>query len=1334
MATVRNVILNVDAQGGEAVAQLHSIADAIRRIPNRRTAEVRADVAQAQTKIAEMRAQLAAIDRTKVKPELSVEITKALLQLDRFEKRVKSISDISPEVTIKADRLMAEIAAVEARLQRLGTERPEVQVQADTARAEADLKRLQATRDKLVKNQNENNIDLQVEIDQATAQIALVEDELRVLAATDPQVHVNVESARAQAQLAALRAELAALPNTATIDVDQRGEILRGLLALEQGFVGLGAGMARASRPARTFGQEVQHITQQVKQLTPIVNGLAIVIGTALVPAILALGGTAAGAVFGLGGMATTIAATLVPAIVGLVAVFQQLKQVTDAVKLITEANDAAQLRATKGTQEYRAAVQQRATAENGLRDALEGVESSERSLGLAREQARQAITAAERQMTDAETAHARSVVTLQRATVDAYREMEDAAEAASDAIRDVAAAELEVDQASLDLRRAKKELADFRKGAGLAGSAVSEAFKKFTDVEVDFDAGKLDKLLSSLAPDIDTGKALDLEQLILNVRKAKEQEKGATDDLSDSERTLKRAREDNAKFQQLGIAASEQLVGAREAERDAARQLGDATARYNELAQAGIAKAPAVVAALEAERDAHQRLRDAQRNVRQVDAKPPDAAKAEQAWNRLSDAQQRFALGLLLARTRWQQFKQAISGSAVDAAAGGLATISTLLQNLTPEFRRVGDAIGNSFRNLGITLAINQPLLKDLTGGAADLINALGAEAFPRFVRLMMNLGRLFLPTVLDLSRRLAAALGRAGDATGNFQKAQPFVDAFAHSLRSVLRFVGAVVGAFLEIGRVVGPFGDELVDWATKGVRAFRKWLASAEGQKDVRRFFEATIPAMKAIIKFTLTLGRIFLKLIQFVSPFLEGFVDGLNFVLGLIEKVIDLANWLTAGSLVQGVERFVGAWLAFGGVVRVVARVLQAFKKLPAGVQEAVGDVGAWLSKPFVRAGRALFSVAVTLGKKIINGVKHALGIDSPSKAMAALVPDLVAGLAQGIVQAAQLLLRLGRRIWHGIRDGIRAAAEAVIQTGIWIVEKVAEGVRSVGSFILKIGGSIIDGIVAGIRAGLKAGGKLLTAVADLGRAILRKVREVLGIHSPSTEFAKIGGHIIDGLVKGLSSRGTLDSLIRDTLGAKGVITIGTLWESGALSAVSDRLPGPLKLTTPGWFFRGKDHTDDVLKRSSYVPISAGAPGKNVPTLIYKGVKGLGDTVRKNIMEGLLGLASGGLVTGPTAALIGEGRHREAVLPLSRAVMRMLAQAISVEMGGALAPAGAGARLPSRGLTPAGPAPPREVHRGPRTLIQGGIQLQVPGGGNPDGRASAVLLGRELERRG
>lgn len=77
--------------------------------------------------------------------------------------------------------------------------------------------------------------------------------------------------------------------------------------------------------------------------------------------------------------------------------------------------------------------------------------------------------------------------------------------------------------------------------------------------------------------------------------------------------------------------------------------------------------------------------------------------------------------------------------------------------------------------------------------------------------------------------------------------------------------------------------------------------------------------------------------------------------------------------------------------------------------------------------------------------------------------------------------------------------------------------------------------IVEGLVKGLVEGVKLVGQ---AAIELGKAILEKIRNFLGIHSPSTEFIEVGQNIVSGLVIGIQNGA---SIVWETL--KGIVTKG-----------------------------------------------------------------------------------------------------------------------------------------------------------------------------------------------
>ena len=96
------------------------------------------------------------------------------------------------------------------------------------------------------------------------------------------------------------------------------------------------------------------------------------------------------------------------------------------------------------------------------------------------------------------------------------------------------------------------------------------------------------------------------------------------------------------------------------------------------------------------------------------------------------------------------------------------------------------------------------------------------------------------------------------------------------------------------------------------------------------------------------------------------------------------------------------------------------------------------------------------------------------------------------------------------IAEGIANGIGYIAKGIKNLIVGIIDGVSGGFSGAG-------GNIVSGLVNGIWDGVKIVGQV---VIELGKIILDKIKGVLGIHSPSTEFFDIGRNIILGLYNGI----------------------------------------------------------------------------------------------------------------------------------------------------------------------------------------------------------------------
>lgn len=113
--------------------------------------------------------------------------------------------------------------------------------------------------------------------------------------------------------------------------------------------------------------------------------------------------------------------------------------------------------------------------------------------------------------------------------------------------------------------------------------------------------------------------------------------------------------------------------------------------------------------------------------------------------------------------------------------------------------------------------------------------------------------------------------------------------------------------------------------------------------------------------------------------------------------------------------------------------------------------------------------------------------------------------------------------------------IKSAAEAVanwiknnelIQNGIKKFKSILESATSsIGKWIdgLKETDNIPQYIISGLVNGLKSGiSTVANVMIEIGKSILNAIKNVLGIHSPSTEFFAIGENVIQGFINGVKS--------------------------------------------------------------------------------------------------------------------------------------------------------------------------------------------------------------------
>jgi tape measure domain-containing protein len=161
-------------------------------------------------------------------------------------------------------------------------------------------------------------------------------------------------------------------------------------------------------------------------------------------------------------------------------------------------------------------------------------------------------------------------------------------------------------------------------------------------------------------------------------------------------------------------------------------------------------------------------------------------------------------------------------------------------------------------------------------------------------------------------------------------------------------------------------------------------------------------------------------------------------------------------------------------------------------------------------------------ATILGKVVAFGV----GVAAVFGGMVAAGLQVTSNVVSGLIF-----------LWDGLIKGIGAAM-------FWVDDFFANlGAKWDALDFGAIAKSIIDGLVNGIRNGISS---VVAAVGDLGTATVSSLKNVLGIHSPSKEFAWLGEMSGAGFNEGLQNS-------FDTVGPRvGSLTTGAANDFGGMS--------------------------------------------------------------------------------------------------------------------------------------------------------------------------------------
>jgi len=409
----------------------------------------------------------------------------------------------------------------------------------------------------------------------------------------------------------------------------------------------------------------------------------------------------------------------------------------------------------------------------------------------------------------------------------------------------------------------------------------------------------------------------------------------------------------------------------------------------------------------------------------------------------------------------------------AINNSAGTTEKMAAVMNdNAAGAFERLKSAVDVLFTKLSESLL---PIFTKIVEKITDVVNW--------FAQLDEGTQNLIL-TIAGV----AAAVGPVLVVVGNLISA---ISKIGSGISSLIGFIGKAGSAFSGLVKLVGSGISTVMGIGSKLMGGIKALFALVAAHPVV-----AIVTGIIAVITLLWTHCEEFRDAVKAIMEAVGGFFSA--------AFQAAQAAWNVAGAFFGGIANAIkGAFDGIGeflsGLFTSSWKLIQAawsvavefFSAIGAGIQAAFSAVTSFLGEAFSAAWKvvsAAWSGAVRFFSDIWTGIKDAAGVAA----------DFVGGALS--------------KAWTAITSAWVGATEFFVK--IW------EGIKSVFSnardAFTEIGGNIVNGIKDGI---LGLWDSFTGWVGEKFNGLVSWVKDLLGIHSPSTVFAGIGSNMALGLAEG-----------------------------------------------------------------------------------------------------------------------------------------------------------------------------------------------------------------------
>ena len=227
---------------------------------------------------------------------------------------------------------------------------------------------------------------------------------------------------------------------------------------------------------------------------------------------------------------------------------------------------------------------------------------------------------------------------------------------------------------------------------------------------------------------------------------------------------------------------------------------------------------------------------------------------------------------------------------------------------------------------------------------------------------------------------------------------------------------------------------------------------------------------------------------------------------------------------------GIEQVITSFTAASkniveAVMKMLPQIVQGLVGLVNGIMPLLPGIIKTLLPPLTEGAVELIKGIITILPELLTMIAEVLPELMP------IIVDAIIEIIPMLIDMLPLFIEAGAKILAALLQGIVKESPKLVYGIAQLGLSMLKQINQLPSKFANVGINIAKGLWNGLK-GMKDW--VIKNVKSMGKSILKGLKEALGIHSPSTEFALVGKYSVLGYAEGLEKmKGQLEDAVYDT---------------------------------------------------------------------------------------------------------------------------------------------------------------------------------------------------------